>query len=95
MPVLSEEKLLTYLELTHGLSGRVLPLISECGTATPPDEIEAAFRRLVEDLSQERENDPALQDACWDWIFQPREDGNLIQLYGRLAWINLQLLELL
>ena len=36
-----------------------------------------------------------LGESVWDWIWQPAEGINYIQMYGRLAWINMQLLDLL
>ena len=95
MSVISEEKLILYLERVIALSAQVLPLLSDRGTEPPPPEIDAAYLGLIASLMAERENDEHLRDDSWNWIFEPTEDSNLIRLYGRLAWVNLQLLELL
>lgn len=95
MRVLSEEKLITYLERVVELSARVLPLLSAHGTERPPKELVAAYQEIVDDLARERATDDQLRDDSWNWIFQPKEHENAIRLYGRLAWMNLQLLELL
>ncbi len=95
MRVISEEKLITYLARVVELSEKIIPLLSAQGTNPPPAKIAEAHRNLVADLARERESDSYLQDESWDWIFQAAEEPNLIRAYGRLAWINLQLLELL
>ena len=53
------------------------------------------LRFITSSKNTERENDSYLNDDSWNWIFESKADYNYIQLYGRLAWINLQLLELL
>ena len=95
MRVLSEEKLITYLERVVELSGKVLPLVSSRGTEPPPAQIIREYQSIVDDLAAERATDEQLQDDSWNWIFQPKQHENVIRLYGRLAWMNLQLLELL
>ncbi len=50
---------------------------------------------LVRSIEAEKPNEMTLQEDGWTWIWTIGEGMNLIQLYGRLAWINLQLLELL
>ncbi len=95
MSVLSEEKLTFYLDRVITLSSEIVPLLSECGTAAPPPQIAESFQRLITDLAADRQSDTTLMDETWDWIFVPQEPTNLIKTYGRLAWINLQLLELL
>ncbi|MFQ5655628.1 MAG: hypothetical protein ACE5GW_12980 [Planctomycetota bacterium] len=95
MKVLSEEKLCRYMGRVIDLSRAILMLIPEKGTDPPDPETLKSYRGIVEDLLDEREQDTYLQDDSWNWIWTEREDGNLIQIYGRLAWINLQLLELL
>lgn len=93
--VLSEEKLITFLERVVALSGKVLPLLSSQGTEPPPAKLVKEYQSIVDDLAAERASDEQLRDDSWNWIFQPKQHENAIRLYGRLAWINLQLLELL
>lgn len=95
MRVISEEKLVGYLGRVLDLSGEILPLLSEQGTQPPPEKIETAYRALIESLDADRSDDPCLQDESWNWIFDPTESVNMIKIYGRLAWINLQLLDLM
>lgn len=95
MQVLSEEKLVRYLAQVLELSAEVLPRLAEEGTRPAPEEIRERFDALISALAVERDNDSTLQDEQWNWIWQTRPEMNLIQVYGRLAWVNLQLLELL
>ena len=69
--------------------------VVEEGTQDPPASLAESYQKLVEDLSAERRDDSYLQDESWDWIFDGQEPGNLIKVYGRLAWVNLQLLEMM
>ena len=93
--VISEEKLVSYLDRVVSLSGQIVPLISEQGTQPPEGSILESYRQIVTELAEERQSDPCLQDEAWNWIFDPPEPTNLIKVYGRLAWINLQLLDLI
>ena len=95
MSVISEEKLVAYLGRVIALSSEVLPRLVEEGTQDPPASLAESYQKLVEDLSAERRDDSYLQDESWDWIFDGQEPGNLIKVYGRLAWVNLQLLEMM
>jgi hypothetical protein len=95
MPVLSEEKLLGYLSQTLELSRDLLARIPRAGTKTVSEEFENRFLELVNSLRKEREQDAHLRDEAWNWILEGKSEYNHIQMYGRLAWINLQLLELL
>lgn len=95
MQVLSEEKLVRYLAQVLELSAEVLPRLAEEGTRAAPEDMRARFDALISALAVEKDNDSTLQDEQWNWIWQPRPEMNLIQVYGRLAWVNLQLLELL
>lgn len=95
MSVLSEEKLCKYLERTLDLSRAALERIPNEGTDPIPSELHDQYVELVNALIVEKENDPHLGEDGWNWIWQNKPEFNAIQLYGRLAWINLQLLELL
>ena len=95
MTVLSEEKLCTYLSRVLKLSEHVLDNLHVRGTEKVDDGTLDRFHALVNDLNSERENDEFLNDDSWNWIWDDKADYNYIQVYGRLAWINLQLLELL
>lgn len=95
MPVLSEERVLGYLTRCVNLSQAVLPLLGAKGTYDADNEVLAEFAHLVGDLEDERVNDSHLDDESWHWIWKGKQSYNYLQIYGRLAWINLQLLDLL
>jgi hypothetical protein len=60
--VLSEEKLITYLERVVELSAKVLPLLSAQGTEPPPAKLVKAYQAIVDDLAAERATDEQLQE---------------------------------
>ena len=95
MKVLSEEKLCTYLSRVLDLSRDVLEVLPTKGTQPAIDAILDRFHGLVNDLNEERSEDSFLNEASWNWIWEGKPNQNHIQVYGRLAWMNLQLLELL
>lgn len=95
MAVLSEQKLCSYLSRVLQLSGSVLEHIQREGTQPVDDTTLDRFHTLINDLNQERQYNAFLADETWNWIWQSKGHYNYIQVYGRLAWINLQLLELL
>ena len=95
MKVLSEEKLCGYLGTVLDLSREVLTILPEKGTYPVEDSILDSYHAIVTQLNEERDNDSFLNDDSWNWIWEGKPSYNPIQVYGRLAWINLQLLELL
>ena len=50
---------------------------------------------LISELHDEKRNDTTLSDESWEWIWRVKPDLNPIQIYGRLAWINYNLIDLL
>ncbi len=95
MTVISEEKLCQYLAEVLTMSGEVLERIPNHGTEDVSDELVDRYLGLVNRLNADRDQDSALSDDSWNWIWENKSSFNHIRLYGRLAWINLQLLELL
>lgn len=95
MKVLSEEKLCAYLSQVLELSRDVLVNLPADGTKPASDEVLDRYHALINDLNDEREGVTYLSDEAWNWIWEGKPSYNLIHIYGRLAWINLQLLELL
>lgn len=95
MKVLSEEKLCGYLQRVLDLSQEILQRLPTEGTSQVKDETLDKFHAVINDLNSERESDPYLNDSSWNWIWESKSGYTFIQIYGRLAWINLQLLELL
>jgi hypothetical protein len=95
MTVLPEDRILSFLDRCLSLSQSLLPSIADRGT----DEVEGKeldeFMAFVNELAQERENDPYLSDETWDWIWKGKPSYNYLQLYGRLAWMNQNLFDLL
>ena len=96
MTVISEETLLDLLGTGLDLSNHALKLIASEDTRAPIPatllERYSDFLRLIHD---EKGNDVRLADETWEWIWQAKEDMNPIQLYGRLAWLNYRLIDLL
>lgn len=95
MAVLSEERIYGFLGRTLDLSKSILDALPDHGTRPAPDAMRDQYHSLVNDLIAEKDNEEKLTDASWNWIWENRSNATPIQLYGRVAWINLQLLELL
>lgn len=95
LSVLTEERLIQFMRETIELERECLDRIVQEGTRPAPEQVLKRFGQLVASIEAEKPNEASLQDECWNWIWNINEGMNLIQLYGRLAWINLQLLELL
>lgn len=95
MSTLPEEKIVAYLEQCHRLALAVLPLLPAKGTLMAEGPALEGFRTLVAELHAERERDAYLSDDSWSWIWKDKPSYNYLQVYGRLAWMNLQLFDLL
>ncbi len=95
MPVLPEDRVLGYLARCVKLSQALVPFLSAEGTSAVSAEVSAEFDRLISDLQEERAGDSRLGDESWNWIWKGKERYNYLQVYGRLAWVNLQLFGLL
>ena len=95
MAVLPEAKIVAALDSCLSLSRDLLPALLAQGTAEADPRMVEAFNALVGDLARARTNDAYLSDESWDWIWKGKPSYNYLQLYGRLAWINLQLFDLL
>ena len=95
MSVLTEERLIQFLKETIEIERDCLDRIVIEGTRPVPAEILLRYHSLVQSIHGERAHEPFLEEEAWNWIWEIKDGMNLIQLYGRLAWINLQLLELL
>ena len=54
------------------------------------------YREFLEKLKHCKSHETYLEeDAGWDWIWDDQANYTYMQLYGRLAWINMQLLNML
>ena len=94
MPVLSEERIIGYLTRCVKLSEVILPLLEKNGTRDADRDVLAEFSHLSGDLEAERTSDSRLDDESWHWIWKGKKSYNYLQIYGRLAWINLRLIDL-
>ncbi|HNR99728.1 MAG TPA: hypothetical protein PKX48_12470 [Planctomycetota bacterium] len=95
MPVIPEERVFAYLGRCLELSAAVAPFLAERGTCEIPDGLRGKFERLVADLQGERAADSRLDAEAWNWIWKGKQRYNYLQVYGRLAWLNLQIFDLL
>ena len=96
MSVIPEKTLFSLLRSCLELSRRALEQIDSAGAigSTAPDLLDD-YATLIRSLHQEKRNDFALADESWEWIWEVKREMNPIQLYGRLAWINYNLISLL
>ena len=95
MAVLPEDRVIAYLGRCLELSSALLPLLGAQGTRAISGDMREKFERLVADLEGERVKDSYLDTESWSWIWKGKQSYNHLQVYGRLAWINLQLFDLL
>ncbi len=95
MAVLPEDRVIGYLARCLELSRALVPLLASSGTREVSGDVRAEFLQLVSDLEHERIEDSRLDTEPWNWIWKGKERYNQLQVYGRLAWINLQLFDLL
>ncbi|HAK96725.1 MAG TPA: hypothetical protein DCM87_17460 [Planctomycetes bacterium] len=95
MPVLSEERVIAYLGRCLELCRALVPLLGAQGTREVSGDVREKFDQLVADLEGERIKDSYLDTESWNWIWKGKQSYNHLQVYGRLAWINLQLFDLL
>ena len=96
MKIIPESTLLGVLSSCLELSRLALDEIQEYGsTAGASDELAKGYSQLIATLHDEKRNDSTLADQTWEWIWEVKPDLSAIQIYGRLAWINYTLLDLL
>ena len=96
MAIIPEESLLRYLRTCIDLSNRALvEMSSSRATESLSPEFLSEYSEFIQDLHGEKRSDSTLADESWEWIWKVKPKLNSIQLYGRLAWINYNLLDLL
>ncbi len=94
--MIPEEKLLKILDACLNISQKSLAAIgSGKGTQAAEPTLVEAYTSLIQDLHSEKKNDTILADETWEWIWKIQPGLNPIQIYGRLAWINYTILDLL
>ena len=95
MPVIPEEVLLGFISRSIQLSVDLLPRLHPLGSQTVSPEILKRYSDLVAEIHRQKSNDSVLSDESWEWIWEVRKNLNHLQLYGRLAWLNYNLFDLL
>ena len=95
MNILTEERLIQFLRETVDLQGICLDQLISSGTSPVPEQVLQRYRDFVHSIQVEKDREPTLKEEFWTWIWEAPANMNYIQMYGRLAWINLQLLNLL
>ncbi len=95
MRVMPEDVVLELLGRCVGLSGEILPFIRAHGTEPVPAPVAGRFAALVKDIHGQKRSDSILSDESWEWIWEVKAGMNHLQMYGRLAWLNYNLFDLL
>jgi hypothetical protein len=95
MRVVPEEVLLDLLGRCLKLSLELHPHLSNDGSAPAAPALVQRHRELVDELHRQKRHDSVLSDESWEWIWETPESVNHFQLYGRLAWLNYSLFNLL
>jgi hypothetical protein len=94
--VIPEETLFGLLETCLSLSGRALAEVRSNGAAQAAStRLQEDYTAFIEQLRRERRHDTTLADESWQWIWSIRYEINPLQIYGRLAFINYNLIDLL
>ncbi len=95
MRIIPEDVLLGFLERCIAMSAEVLPLIPSKGTKPVSEDLLGRYRALIDGIQGQKRADSVLCDESWEWIWEVREGMNHLQLYGRIAWLNYNLFDLL
>jgi hypothetical protein len=77
------------------LSQDLLPMLEESGTQSVSPPMMEQYLNLVQELHSQKSNESVLSDESWEWIWDTKRDLSNLQLYGRLAWLNYTLFDLL
>jgi hypothetical protein len=94
MRVIPEDVLLDLLSRCLTLGQELLPCLAERGTDPVPESVARRYTDLLGLLHKQKRHDSVLCDESWEWIWEDRPFNHL-QLYGRLAWLNYNLFDLL
>lgn len=95
MRVIPEPTLLDLLGRCVSLSGEVLPLLAARGTAPAAQPLVKRYSAILDEIHRHKRHESVLADESWEWIWEVRPGLNHLQLYGRLAWLNYNLFDLL
>lgn len=94
--MIAEEKILHILEGCLRISqGALEEVRAGRGAREAGEELRGDFERLIQEIHAEKRNDSVLADQTWEWIWKLRPDISPLQIYGRVAWINYTILDLL
>ncbi len=95
MPVIPEEVLLGFLKRCVEMSADLLPRVASEGSRPVPAPIAEKYEALIADIHAQKRHDSVLSDESWEWIWETKPGSNAFQIYGRLAWLNYNLFDLL
>lgn len=96
MTVIPEDTLLDFFENCLSLSNRALNEFRDAEADRPASpELVKDYAELIQRLHSEKRHDSILADETWEWIWRANADMKAIQIYGRLAWMNYNLVDLL
>ncbi len=95
MSVLTEERLIQFMRETVQLQSICLDNLIVSGTRAVDPDVYQRYAAFIQSIEAEKERESTLQETGWGWIWKSSENMNYIQMYGRLTWINMQLLDLL
>ena len=59
------------------------------------ETIVTQYNNLVSEIHALRKGDTYLEDKAWDWIWKGKDEYTCVQIYGRIAWINYEFLNML
>lgn len=94
--VIPEDNLLGLLDECLKLSTRALEEFGngKANAAASADLVED-FSNFIKSLHDQKKHDSVLADESWEWIWKVTREMKAIQIYGRLAWVNYNLVDLL
>ena len=95
MRVVPEDVLIGLLRRIIDLSVEILGRLPAHGTPPVPAPLVERYSALISDIHAQKRHDSVLSDESWEWIWEVREGVNHLQMYGRLAWLNYNLFDLL
>ena len=94
--MIPEDTLLDFFENCLSLSNRALNEFRDAEADRPASpELVKDYAELIQRLHSEKRHDSILADETWEWIWRANADMKAIQIYGRLAWMNYNLVDLL
>jgi hypothetical protein len=94
--VIPEKDLVGLLDNCLRLSSKALAEFQNGDVKEPASlELVEEFSGFIKALHDEKKHDSVLADQSWEWIWKVTKDMKAIQIYGRLAWVNYNLVDFL